>query len=445
MKPICALALCWLAAISATGTVNRQWAVGGEHKNPYDEILHTPEKSGGIYYAYPVTADQEPAIPGGYHPVAIVHYGRHGSRWAIKEAQYDIADSIFNYFQSRQLLTPLGTDMKRRIAIIGKHARGHSGELSPVGERQHRHIANRMLKRFPSLFVDSARIEARSSVEPRCIMSMAAFCEQLKEINPKLQIQRHATPADMDFIAYSTAEAKAHGNPSAQWRKTKYRFIDSVLTPDRFLTALITDTCGITPRQGRYMMQLLHDIAIAIQDVDGLDGMQIWDAFTPDEIYNLWQIVNYEMYFRHASATGNGNHGKQSAYSLLSHIITTADSALNGKLPAVNLHFGHDTNLIRLLALMGIDGCDNASDNPDNFALAWQGFRVSPMGANLQLVFYSNNNGNVLTLIRHNEQTATLPLEQQATGMYDWIKLKQFWTQRLKAIKHQKNTIPCAK
>ena len=85
MKPICALALCWLAAISATGTVNSQWAVGGEHKNPYDEILHTPEKSGGIYYAYPVTADQVPAIPGGYHPVAIVHYGRHGSRWAIKK------------------------------------------------------------------------------------------------------------------------------------------------------------------------------------------------------------------------------------------------------------------------------------------------------------------------------------------------------------------------
>ena len=44
----------------------------------------TPEQAGGIYYAYPVTADSLPPIPDGYTPVAISHYGRHGSRWAIK-------------------------------------------------------------------------------------------------------------------------------------------------------------------------------------------------------------------------------------------------------------------------------------------------------------------------------------------------------------------------
>ncbi len=412
------------------------WKVGSAHNDIRTEINNTPEKSGGIYYAYPVTADEIPEAAIKYQPVAIVHYGRHGSRWAIKEKQYDIADSLFGAWDAKGILTPFGKDIKQRLQTLGKHARGHSGELSPLGERQHKAIARRMVNRFYPLFVKSETIEARSSVEPRCIISMAAFSEQLKELLPGVTVNRHATPCDMDFIAYSTPEAKASGLPKAPWRKNKNKFVDSILDPKRFLTALLTDTTGISPQQGRQTMQLLHDIAIAIQDVDGLDNIQLWDVFTDEEIYSLWQILNYEMYFRHGSAAGNGSHGKQSAASLLNHLIATADSAISGSTTAINLHFGHDTNLIRLLALMGVDGCDNIETDSKKYADVWQGFRVSPMAANLQLVFYRTADRRILTLIRHNEQTATVPIPQAEPGLYDWEKLKTYWQHRIETINH---------
>ena len=165
------------------------------------ELAATPEKSGGIYFAYPVTADEEVTVPEGFRPVFLTHYGRHGSRWCLKDYQYVFADSVFAMQERIGNLTPLGRDVQRRVCRIGKHAQGHAGELSPLGERQHRAIAGRMAARFPSLLADSARVEARSSQVPRCIMSMAAFTERLKELNPALRVQRHATPSDMDFIA----------------------------------------------------------------------------------------------------------------------------------------------------------------------------------------------------------------------------------------------------
>ena len=43
-------------------------------------IAEEPGRSGGIYYAYPVTHDVMPPIPDGYEVSFISHYGRHGSR-----------------------------------------------------------------------------------------------------------------------------------------------------------------------------------------------------------------------------------------------------------------------------------------------------------------------------------------------------------------------------
>ena len=76
----------------------------------------------------------------------------------------------------------------------------------------------------------------------------------------------------------------------------------------------------------------------------------------------------------------------ESAKSLLKNIIESADRAIREGTPAT-LRFGHDTNLIRLLALMQVEGCSNQETDPDRYYLAWQDFRVSPMGANLQLIF----------------------------------------------------------
>ena len=53
------------------------------------EVLDTPEKSGGVYYAYPSSnIPTETPAPKGYRAFYVSHFGRHGSRYLIFDEQY---------------------------------------------------------------------------------------------------------------------------------------------------------------------------------------------------------------------------------------------------------------------------------------------------------------------------------------------------------------------
>ena len=296
-------------------------------------------------------------------------------------------------------------------------------------------------------------------------MSMAAFTERLKEINPSLKVQRHATPGDMEFIAYDSPDAYTIGSRDAPWRRMERQMRDSLIDPTRLLASLMVNPAAATdsliaavastysskklrakrkkdaPRlNGRQMqqqlMKVLHDIAVDIQDVDGLEDVTLLDIFTPDECFNLWQMLNLDMYYRHANAEGNGQAGMNSARHMLQRLITVADTALaqpgKPEVP-VQLHFGHDTHLIRLLALMEVEGCSRSEGNPARYCEAWQDFRVSPMAANLQVVFFRNPQGRVLTLLRHNEQNVSLPIPNAKEGapFYEWTALRKYLVSKI--------------
>lgn len=122
----------------------------------------------------------------------------------------------------------------------------------------------------------------------------------------------------------------------------------------------------------------------------------LYDLFEKEELFGIWQSVNYRMYICNANAPVNQGAAPESAKSLLKNIIESADRAIREGTPCATLRFGHDTNLIRLLALMQVEGCSNQETDPDRYYLAWQDFRVSPMGANLQLIFSRINKEKLL-------------------------------------------------
>ncbi|MDE6448606.1 MAG: hypothetical protein K2L41_00825, partial [Muribaculaceae bacterium] len=372
-------------------------------------IAEDPGRSGGIYYAYPFTTDEMPPLPPGYEVTFLSHYGRHGSRWLIKAWEYDEAMAAMDSAARVDGLTPLGMDVRERLRVITRQAQGNDGALSPLGERQHRHIAERMFHRFPHLFTDTARhIESYSSTTPRCIISMASFNERLKELNPSLKIQRHASPGDMRFISYSSPEMKAVNDPSAPWWNDLEAWRDSVLRPERLMAALFTDPSGI--QQPVRMMWLLHDIAIDTQDVE--PGVELLDIFTTDELYHLWSCLNYKMYYLHGNNPATGAPGPRSAAALLRHFTADIDSAATGLRTrrSATLRFGHDTALMRLMALMNMEGADASVSSPRDIDGRWTDFLLTPMGANLQVVLLTSTRGDEpLILLRHNERTATLP------------------------------------
>ena len=92
---------------------------------------------------------------------------------------------------------------------------------------------------------------------------------------------------------------------------------------------------------------------------------------------------------------------------------------------SVDLRFGHDTDLLRLVSLLNLDGYGVETEDIDEAATLWPNYRIAPMGANLQLIFYRNSAGDVLVAPRLNEKPARLPdITEAAPGFYAWEDFK---------------------
>ena len=148
----------------------------------WEQVQANPSMVLSDYQPYPVQ-DQNPAsiphltkAPKGYRPFYISHYGRHGSRWLISTSTYKDPVAFLKKAKQAGALTPLGEDVLSRLEKVEEAARGRYGELTRLGAEQHRQIAGRMFRNFPQVFKGDARVDAKSTVIIRCILSMASFC-----------------------------------------------------------------------------------------------------------------------------------------------------------------------------------------------------------------------------------------------------------------------------
>ena len=117
---------------------------------------------------------------------------------------------VFDTFHNKSGLTDLGEDVRLRLQKVWENARGRGGNLTPLGERQHKAIAKRL---YQPPYIPGQRQHISAFERFRgCIMSMSAFTEQLKELNPSLQITREANQRHMDYIAYTSPEAEKLGS-----------------------------------------------------------------------------------------------------------------------------------------------------------------------------------------------------------------------------------------
>ncbi len=387
----------------------------------------SPEQAGSIYYAYPDPPARSTPAPKGYEPFYISHYGRHGSRWMTDDDRYTEIIAVFDSLFLRSELTPLGIDVRERLHLVWEDAGGRSGSITPLGERQHREIAERMYRNYPQVFRGKAYIDARSSTSLRCAMSMSYFTERLKELNPALRVDRRAYDRYMDYIAYTSPEGEKFASEKvpAPWRRDFRDFERRNVRPERLLASLFVRPTAITHPDA--LVRGLYWIAADMQNVE-LD-LSFYDIFEYEELVGIWKTVNARMYVCNAAAPLNGGLMPRCAVPLLNNILESAEAAIRKGTPAADLRFGHDTHLIRLLALMQIEGCANQEADMEKFHLAWQDYKVAPMGGNLQLIFFRNKKNDVLVKLLLNENEASLPIASKTGPYYAWDEVKAFLKQ----------------
>lgn len=408
-----------------------------------EEIYANPDKAGGVYYVYTYDDPGRTPAPKGYKPFYISHYGRHGSRWLLRASEYDEVLATFDKAAASGALSELGQEVYRRVKIACEDGAGRAGDLTPLGAEQHRDIAARMFSSYPEIFRGKgARIEAQSTIVVRCVLSMAAFCEQLAKFNPSLDITRTANLRTTRYLNFFNIPANPDLAPeyidmlkkNKTWKEAEQRFRERKLHPARLMNVLFADASFASGLDTRELMMQLWALAVNMQDTE-LD-LSFYDLFTPEELYAVWECVNYRFYGYRGPGPLNRGYAEYYATALLKEIIERADRALAAGSPAADLRFGHDGNLMPLVNLLRIEGCTTATDDPDRIAEVWQDFRISPMAANIQLVFYrKKGSDDTLVKMLHNEKEVRIGLESDIAPYYRWEDMRAFYLDLIGSIK----------
>ena len=391
------------------------------------------------YLVYPFLNSPAPTLtpaPDGYEPFHMEHYGRHGSRWQIGEANYGYPAAELEKAHKARKLTPLGERIYRFADSANRASKGRDGELTDIGALEHRGIARRMVKNFPEIFCNGTQIDARSSVVVRCILSMINELNEIKALQPGIKIRSDASWADMNYIVPShDAEA---GKVIESGKQTDLQQLRRcTLNNGTYLPKLFNDV--------QYAADSLNTQKLAEALIALLGGAQnhigwpwlLDTVFTPEETYAEWLRGNAFWAVEAWNIKANGYHGPYQRRSTLLNIIESADTAITSSGKSINMRFGHDGIVLPLAVLMELDKLWQPFDSLEQLPGRFHDYKVIPMACNIQIIFYRTNNctnaDNVLVKVLLNEAEATLPVKPSKAGhpYYNWNDLRKFYTDKI--------------
>ena len=124
---------------------------------------------------------------------------------------------------------------------------------------------------------------------------------------------------------------------------------------------------------------------------------------------------------------------------LLRRIIQEADSCIQLEKPGATLRYGHESMLLPLTCLLELDGFGLQTDNLESLERkGWLNYKIFPMGANIQFVFYRKNlqDKDVLVKVLLNENEATLPINSNMEPYYKWSEVRDYYLRKLDAYQN---------
>ena len=388
--------------------------------------VHAQDRSlsayAGLMAPYEFADVSDSPAPAGYKPFYISHYGRHGSR-------YHLGFTLENYIPAEMIeahkagaLTDEGEAVLEEMLAVLKAHDGRDGDLTPIGDAQHRKIAERMYKRFPKVFRNGSRsVRCRSSHIPRCILSMSAFGNTLQKMDSRLNINYSTGPRDFRLLCRNY-DIDRHMHIALD-------SLDAVRRPEVF------DPRPLVRRLFKegYELKDPQKTACCIYNLGSVEngigmGNGLFASFTQEELQAQWMLYDERMFGILGNSVEYGDTVRFAAKDLLADFISCADAAVAGKGPVADLRFGHDSGLMPLVVRMGLRGFDEPVPVLGS-SEKWIAQDVLPCAANLQMVLYRKRGAPVLVKILYNEQETGIPALTPVQGpYYSWDEVRKHWT-----------------
>ena len=397
-----------------------------------DDFKRDIRQSAGNYWAYPDKDLPElGAYPDGYKPFFINHYGRHGSRWLIGKHLYNFPVEQLEKGERNGKLTKRGREVLAILRELRASAQGRDGELSDIGAEQHQRIARRMYANFPEVFAGDAPVRARSTIVIRCILSMQNEVDVLKSLNPQLRITTDASQAEMYYMNYDDPVVKP-------LRESAYKHFDpmkaKLIKPEKFLERLFSDKKFARDSiKGQDLMIDLFDVVGNMQSHHQWEKTDLYDLYSLDEATNVWRYNNLRWYVFSGETPLTQCRVDFMEANLLRSFIEDADQAILEGRNQASLRFGHESVVLPLVCLMGINGADYQTTDLETLDRYWQSYKIFPMACNLQMVYFKpvDGKGDILVKVLLNERIATLPIKTDCAPYYRWNDVRDYYMDKL--------------
>lgn len=400
-------------------------------------IQENPARVANFLHVYesPSKVIDTPA-PKGFKPFYVSHYGRHGSRFHTSGTAFDWAIHYLDTCDQNGLLTEEGKSILKELRALKAGSKDLFGCLSIRGAAEHRGISERLYERCPEMFkqADRTLVHAESTGVPRCNLSMANFCVQLKGNAPKLQFEMFEGGKFGKYLCNSAGTHSCNIDLSN-------RICDSVYKAS-FDTTRFLKVCFVDPDKAIkffnfdpafFMRGVLQAGAISECVSEEIpEAKNFFRHFSQDELYAYYANNTIYQYGADMAAMENDHSRYIIGIRILKDFLKKADAAVAGNNVVANLRFGHDTGIAPLMALLQIDGFKQIYSMRDVYKDNIILFKYVVMGANLQMIFYKNKEGQVLVKILRNEEEATIPALKSYSGpYYKWEDLRAYFLQRI--------------
>ena len=384
------------------------------------ELLAHLELATGNYCNYPLPSGHVTPAPEGYEPFYVSHYGRHGARYMTDDDPYKYIIGKLDTAQTRGWLTDKGKEVLLRLRRAAADAWNRDGDLTRLGALQHQGIAHRLATNYPALLMQPVDVRANSSTVRRCILSMANFCQELKSMNPQLNITMDASKHDMYYLTPNDSiDIPQKGIDDPLYEKLD-QFRHEKLNGRHQMALLFKDPAVVGDFVDGY--QLADGLWNIASDMHCLPELELSfnDLFTVDELIDGFRVYNASWCLWEGLMPGS-RPNYYAIYPLLQNFLDEADQLIASGGRQVRLRFGHDSVVLPFAFILGVKEAIHGTDDMENLHNTFAIFRLIPMAGNVQLIFFrKQGSDDILVKFLMNENETSIPIATDCYPFYHW-------------------------
>ena len=373
----------------------------------------------------------------GFTPFYINHLGRHGARYLSSSKSIDKILNELIEASERKELTPLGEELLKDVLQLKNSEEGKYGLLSQIGKDMEFGIGKRMYKNYPQVFKENREILAEATYVKRTQESMNEFLktfkENISEDNVKTKINEKVDPILRFFdLNLEYIEFKENGDwktmlNSFQNRSKIYLEITNRIFKSKDMLSAKNSLKFTTDLYGLYTNQ--YDIG---------ENVGLSKYFTQEELKYFWANKNLSMYLEKGPSSVGQNLPMDISFALLEDFLSTSENAIKNENIAANLRFAHAETVVPFASLLKIDFASKQTNDLNNVENIWKDYEVSPMGVNIQWIFYKNEKNDILVKMLYNEKEINFPIESNMKPYYKWDDVRKYYEKVINDLKIKK-------